>query len=105
MQQEYSDKIDALSYNLYKIEKKIRKMEDNSKDKWMMIYEPILHSDIDDNLIKFKTFDEYYIYTISKNKYKKLMNTKNIIETELHFLYNQLKASESKCEYKASMEQ
>jgi hypothetical protein len=105
IQQEYSDKIDDLTYKLYKIEMKLRKIEDHSKDKWNIIYEPLLHSDIDDRYIRFRTYDEYYIYTINKNKYKKLMDSKNVIETELHFLYNQLKELEPKCEYMASMEQ
>ena len=94
MQQEISNKIDKLSYDLYKIEIKIRKIEDNAKNKWDMIYEPMLHSIIDDNFIRFKTFDEYYIYTINKNKYKRMMNNKTIVETELHFYYSLVKEYE-----------
>ena len=88
LQENINNKIDTLTYNLYKIEQKILKFEKLARERWYNIYEPLLHSDINDNLIKYKTLDEYYMHAISKNKYRDLINNKYIIETELHFIYS-----------------
>lgn len=55
-----------------------------------MIYEPMLHSDVKDKYIKYKTYDEYYDKLLDSNKYKKLMERKNVIETEINFCYREV---------------
>jgi len=85
-----SDKIDTLTYKLYKIEKKIKNLETYNMNKWHMIYEPILHSDIDDYFIIYKNYEEYYDKLLESKKYNKLMIYKNKIETEISFYYKEL---------------
>ena len=85
----FSDKIDKLTYKLYKIEKKIRNMEELARQRWEDIYDHHSHSrDYDD--IKYKTMDDYYEHVISTPRYNRLMNEKMLIESELNFCHNQI---------------
>ena len=85
-----NDKIDYLTHKLYKVEKSIRNYEDRSRIIWENKYEPMLHSDIDDSYILYKTYDEYYLHVLDSRKYRNLINKKNIIEIELGFCYKHI---------------
>jgi len=86
----YNDEIDELTYKLYKNEKKIRKIEDIARNRWVMIYEPILHSNINDSRIKYNSEEEYMNHCLDRKQYRDLMDKQVIINTKLSFCYKQV---------------
>ena len=87
LQQIFTDKIDNLTYKLYKTEQQILNMEEMARQRWSEIYEPRIHTR---DYIKYRTLDEYYNHVICSRRYHKLINKKMLIESELGFCHKHI---------------
>ena len=82
-----TNKIDDLTYKLYEVEQKILNMEELARQRWQDKYEPQIYSR---DYIKYQSMDDYYEHVIGTPRYKRLINEKMLIESELSFCYKHI---------------
>ena len=85
-------KIDNLSRRLYKINKKLSEYDETNSDEFNRYY---FISTTRTTKRTIKNDTDYYNYMLDDKKYKKLMNKKLLIETELDYCNRTINNMES----------